>query len=42
MDIGLAPSIHNDPFPLVPLEMMASGLPVVGFNIGGITEKIVN
>lgn len=42
MDIGLAPSIHADPFPLVPLEMMACGLPVVAYDIGGARESVVD
>lgn len=42
MDIGLVPSIYPDPFPLVPLEMMACGLPVVAYNIGGLKESIVD
>lgn len=42
MDIGLVPSIYPDPFPLVPLEMMASGLPVVAYDIGGLKESIIN
>lgn len=41
-DIGLVPSTNPDPFPLVPLEMMASGLPVVAYANGGLKESIVD
>lgn len=40
MDIGLMPSTYEDPFPLVTLEMLASGLPVVAFGNGGVLEQI--
>jgi len=40
-DVGVFPSIHEDPFPLVPLEMMAAGMPVVAFDIGGVREAII-
>lgn len=39
MDIFLSTS-REDPFPLVVLEAMASGLPVVGFRAGGIPEAV--
>jgi glycosyltransferase involved in cell wall biosynthesis len=42
MHIGAFPSNHEDPFPLVPLEMMAAGLPVVAFDLGGPKEAIVD
>ncbi|HEY3396315.1 MAG TPA: glycosyltransferase family 4 protein [Armatimonadota bacterium] len=42
MDIGVVPSTYDDPFPLVPLEMMASGLPVVAFRAGGLPEAVVD
>jgi len=42
MDIGCVPSVYEDPFPLVPLEMMAAGLPVVAFGVGGLRESVVD
>lgn len=41
-DIFCCPSIWNDPFPLAPLEAMASGLPVVASNAGGLKEMFAN
>lgn len=40
--LGVFPSIYRDPFPLVPLEMMAAGLPVIAYDIGGPREAIIN
>jgi spore coat protein SA len=37
-DIFCLPSVWNDPFPLAPLEAMASKLPVVATQSGGIPE----
>ena len=41
-DIFVLPSTQPDPFPTVVLEAMANGLPIVGYNHGGITEMIKN
>ena len=42
MDLGLVPSTYPDPFPLVPLEMMSAGMPVIAYDLGGPKEAIVN
>jgi len=39
-DILVFPSIWNEPFPLVPLEAMLTGLPVVASTAGGTQEAI--
>jgi spore coat protein SA len=39
-DVFCCPSIWNDPFPLAPLEGMASGLPIVASNVGGLAEAL--
>ncbi len=41
-DIFVCPSIWQDPCPLVCAEAQASGLPVVGFDRGGIPELVEN
>ncbi|MBU0573216.1 MAG: glycosyltransferase family 4 protein [Candidatus Margulisbacteria bacterium] len=42
MDIGIVPSLWDEPFGLVVLEMMASGLPVIATRVGAIPEIIQN
>lgn len=42
MDIGLVPSTYPDPFPLVPMEMMAAGIPPIAYNLGGPAELITD
>jgi len=42
VDFGVVPSIYPDPFPLAALEIMASGLPVVAYDTGGLREAIVD
>ena len=37
-DIAVVPSIWEDPFPTTILEAMASGIPIIATNSGGITE----
>jgi len=39
-DIFVCPSIWNDPCPLVCAEAQASGIPVIGFERGGIPELV--
>lgn len=39
-DIFVMPSTRPDPFPTVVLEAMSVGLPVVGYNHGGVTEMV--
>jgi glycosyltransferase involved in cell wall biosynthesis len=41
-DIFVCPSVWNEPFPLVNLEAMAAGNPVIGTDMGGIPELIEN
>ncbi|MFI5251111.1 MAG: glycosyltransferase [Bacteroidota bacterium] len=41
MDIYLS-TAREDPFPLVIMEAMASGLPVIGFSVGGIPEAVTS
>lgn len=37
-DVGLVPSVYNDPCPLSMIEMIASGLPTIATRAGGMTE----
>lgn len=39
-DVFVCPSLWNDPFPLVNLEAMGAGVPVVAFARGGIPEAL--
>jgi len=41
-DIFCLPAVYEDPFPLVTLEAMASGLPVVASRVGGIPEAFAD
>lgn len=40
--LGLMPSIFREPLGLVALEMMAAGVPVIAYDLGGPKEAIVN
>lgn len=42
IDVGVVPSIYEDPAPLVLLELNAMRLPVLGAKIGGIPDFIVD
>jgi len=37
-DVGLVPSVYNDPCPLSMIEMIASGLPTIATRAGGLPE----
>jgi len=40
--IGIFNPIHNEPFGLVGIEMMAAGLPVLSYDIGGPKEYVIS
>jgi glycosyltransferase involved in cell wall biosynthesis len=39
-DALVVPSVWNEPFPLVALEALASGLPVIASRVGGLPEQV--
>lgn len=41
-DVSLVPSLFEDPFPTTVLESMFFGKPVIGTNVGGIPEMIID
>ena len=41
-DIFLLPSIWEEPAPMVVAEAFASGLPIVAFDTGGLSERITD
>jgi spore coat protein SA len=41
-DVSCLPSVWDDPFPLAPLEAMASGVPVIATRSGGIPEAFAS
>ena len=41
-DIGVVPSIYDDPAPLVVIECMAAGLPLIVTDSGGIPEYVAD
>ncbi|WP_203649328.1 glycosyltransferase family 4 protein [Secundilactobacillus yichangensis] len=41
LDIFVMPSTSPDPFPTVVLEAMANGIPIIGYNHGGVQEMVV-
>jgi glycosyltransferase involved in cell wall biosynthesis len=41
-DLFVCPSVWDDPFPLVNVEAMAAGTPVVASRVGGIPEAVVD
>lgn len=42
MHVGLIPSVCEDSFPLVGLEYLAAGIPIIGNNAGGIPEYTID
>jgi glycosyltransferase involved in cell wall biosynthesis len=41
-DVAVVPSIYPDPLPRAVLESMAFGKPVIAFDVGGVTEMVVD
>lgn len=41
-DIFVCPSLWQEPSPMVVVEAMASGKPVIATNVGGLPERIIN
>jgi glycosyltransferase involved in cell wall biosynthesis len=41
-NVAVVPSVYPDPLPRAVLESMAFGKPVVGFDVGGIAEMLVD
>jgi glycosyltransferase involved in cell wall biosynthesis len=41
-DIGVVPSVYADPLPRAVLEIMAFGIPVIAFDVGGVGEMLNN
>ncbi len=40
-DLFILPSIWDDPGPLVGIEAMALGTPVIGFDVGGVSDYVI-
>lgn len=41
-DVGVVPSVYADPLPRAVLEIMAFGIPVIAFDVGGVGEMLDN
>jgi glycosyltransferase involved in cell wall biosynthesis len=41
-DVGVVPSVYPDPLPRAVLEIMALGIPVIAFDVGGVGEMLDN
>lgn len=41
-DVGVVPSVWREGYPLVSLEYLAAGIPVIGSRIGGIPDTVVD
>ncbi len=42
IDVGIVPSLWQEPFGIVGLEYMMARIPVIANNVGGITEWLIN